>query len=181
MQGTMTSLDQVSCVLITREKEYPKEISTEGFGEVLIATESPSVYQRYLLAAKAKHDIIYVQDDDCTLDYRELFSHYNGCLTNAMTMHHLQAYMGSGCTLVGWGCFFPKEMLKAFDRYIAKYGEDAHLMREADRIFTVLNQPHNTVIMPHHDFTAQTNRMWNQSEHWTSMAEAIKKASALLY
>lgn len=170
----------VTAVLITREKEYPKQIVLDGFGEVLIRTESPSVYERYLLAKQAKNDIIYVQDDDCTLDYRFLFSKYDGFLTNAMTRHHFNAYNGSGCTLVGWGAFFPKHMLGVFDKYIEKYGEDAHLLREADRIFTVLNQPHNTHIMEHHDFTAQSDRMWNQSNHWTSMAEAIEKAKNLL-
>lgn len=173
-------MQNVTAVLITRDEEYPKQIALEGFGEVLIRTKSPSVYERYKLAREAKNDIIYVQDDDCTLDYAYLFNRYDGTLTNAMTQHHFNAYNGSGCTLVGWGCFFPKSMLGVFDKYIERYGEDAHLLREADRIFTVLNQPHNTHIMEHHDFTAQTDRMWNQSNHWTSMAEAIEKAKALL-
>src|SRR3990167_11096335 len=174
---------QITFVGITTEKEYPKEIldSIDGFfDEVLIRTESPSVFQRYLLAEKAKNDIIYVQDDDCIVDIKELWKHYNGQLTNGITEHHHNAYRGSDVTLVGWGCFFPKEMLKNLGQYIGKYGVDKHLLREADRIFTYLNKPHNTIVMPHGDFKYQKQgRMWNESDHWSSMAEAIQKVSLL--
>ena len=146
---------QVTFVGITRDKEYPKEIDTSAFDEVLIRTNCPNIYERYLLAAKAKNDIIYVQDDDCIINYKEIWKHYNGKLTNGITMHHQMYYKDTGVTLVGWGCFFPKEMLKNLDKYIDKYGKDEHLLREADRIFTYLNQPHNSVIMDHQDFKPQ--------------------------
>ena len=57
-------LSNVTAVLITREKEYPKEIDksamAEVFGQVMYRTESPSVYERYRGAALAENDIIYV-------------------------------------------------------------------------------------------------------------------------
>jgi hypothetical protein len=164
---------------ITKEKEYPKEIDTSEFDEVLIKTESPSVYERYILASKARNEIVYVQDDDCTIDYKALFEHYNGQITNGITQHHYDWYKDKNVTLVGWGCFFPKIMLKNIGKYASKYGVDAHLLREADRIFTYLNQPFNSVIMGHVDFSEQTGRMWNESNHWTSMAEAIEKCKTL--
>lgn len=173
-------MNNITAVLITRNKEYPKEIVLDGFGEILIKTESPSVYERYLLAAQAKNDIIYVQDDDCVIDYKELWTHYNGQLTNAITAGHFQQYNGTGATLVGWGCFFPKSMLKCFSKYIDKYGIDQHLLREADRIFTTLNQPHNTIIRDHRDFTEQTARMWNEPIHWISASLAIEKTKTLI-
>lgn len=177
-------LSSVTAVLITREREYPKEINLDGFGEVLIRTECPSIYERYLTAAKAKNDIIYVQDDDAIVDYAELFTHYDGRLTNAMTEHHARAYSDpswGGATLVGWGCFFPKSALAVFDRYIEKYGVDAHLLREADRIFTVMNRPHNTLIRGHRDTLQQEHgRMWHEAEHWISAREAISKAQGLV-
>lgn len=173
-------MNNVTACLITRDKKYPMEIQLNGFGEVLIRTESPSVYERYKLAMEAKNDIIYVQDDDCIVDYDELWRYYNGSITNAITDHHFRAYQGTGATLVGWGCFFPKSALACFAKYIERYGEDAHLLREADRIFTVMNQPHNTIIRNHHDFRPQVERMWQESNHWSSMAEAIQKTRALL-
>lgn len=170
------NFNKITFVGITRDKEYPKEIDTSWFDEVLIKTESPSVYERYLLAEKAKNDVIYVQDDDCILNYKELWKHYDGRLTNGITREHQNSYRGSGVTLVGWGCFFPKSMLKNIDKYKDKYGVDRHLLREADRIFTFLNQPHNDIVMPHIDFKHQkAGRMWNESDHWTSMNEAIAK------
>lgn len=172
-------MDNVSAVLITRHKEYPKEIVLEGFSEVIVKIESPNVYQRYLSALDAKNEIIYVQDDDAIVDYRKLWGHYNGQLTNGMTPHHQRAYAGTGATLVGWGCFFPKEMLISFSRYIECYGDDFHFYREADRIFTVLNQPHNTLIMGHEDLP-QIERMSHEPSHYEWAKEAIVKTKALL-
>lgn len=170
---------KVTACLITKDKEYPKEIDTSWFDEVLIKTESPSVYERYLLAEKAKNDIIYVQDDDAIIDYKEIWKHYDGRLTNGVTVGHQNSYRGTMVTLVGWGCFFPKSMLKNFDKYINKYGIDSHLLREADRIFTYLNQPHNSTEQNHRDFRPQIGRMSNEGNHWNSMQEAIEKCKTL--
>lgn len=173
------NLEQVTCVLITRHKQYPQEITLDGFGEILIVPNSPNVFQRYVTATQAMHDVIYVQDDDCIVDYKELFGHYNGQLTNSMTEHHQRAYQGSGATLVGWGCFFPKKALRVFTKYLDRYGKDFHLLREADRIFTYLNQPHNTVIMPHQDLAQTPDRMSFEPMHYEWAKQAIAKCRVL--
>jgi hypothetical protein len=165
---------KITGVFITKEKEYPKEIDTSGFDEVIIKTESQHVYQRYLSAAEAKNDIIYVQDDDCILDWRELLKHYDGRLTNGITAHHKAAYEGTGITLVGWGCFFPKVMLGVFPQYIDRWGVDPMLLREADRVFTYLNQPHNTIIMPHEDIR-QVERMSHEPLHYAYQRQVLRK------
>ena len=165
---------KVTAILITKHKEYP--IKLEGFDEVIIVTECPNIYTRYLTAMKAKNEIIYVQDDDCIVDYEELFKHYDGRLTNSMTEHHLNQYKDSGVSLVGWGCFFPKSMLSVFDKYIAKYGpDDFHLKREADRIFTYMNQPHNSIVMPHQDLEQTPDRMSFEPKHYQWAREATVK------
>lgn len=177
---------KVSAVLITKEKEYPPMVlerltCTDFFDEILIVTECESIYHRYLAAKKAKNDTIYVQDDDALVNYQELFKHYNGQITNAMTKPFIEKYKGTGCALVGWGCFFPKEALYVFGRYVHKYGIDEHLLREADRIFTFLNEPFNTVILPHEDLKqAQApDRMGYEENHYKSMNEALEKARLL--
>lgn len=177
---------KISAVLITKEKEYPPLVlerltCTDFFDEILIVTECDSIYHRYLAAKQAKNDIVYVQDDDCMVNYQELFKHYNGQITNAMTKPFVEKYKGTGCALVGWGCFFPKSALDVFDKYIEKYGIDEHLLREADRIFTFLNEPFNTVILPHEDLAqAQApDRMGYEENHYKSMNEALEKAKAL--
>jgi hypothetical protein len=177
---------KVSAVLITKEPEYPKlvleRIQTGFFDEVLIGTKSPSVYRRYQIAGQAKNDIIYFQDDDCFTNYQMLFKQYNGQITNSMTKSFQDFYEPLGCTLMGWGSFFPKEMLRVFDRYIQVHDDDEHLLREADRIFTYLNKPFNTVIMPHQDLPQTSDRMSspkNVDFHFKSMHEALRKCSLL--
>jgi hypothetical protein len=173
----------ITACLITKEKEYPKlvlERLTLGFfDEILIKTESPSVYQRYLLAKEAKNEIIFLQDDDCMLNYQNLFKTYNGQLTNAMPKEFKEKYDSMGCTLVGWGCFFPKSMLSVFDKYISRYGEDEHLLREADRIFTYFNKPFNTLIQPHEDLPRAKEGMFNEPHHFSSADAALTKCKLL--
>ena len=180
-------MEKISCCLITKEKEYPKlvlERLTLGFfDEILICTESPSVYKRYELAAQAKNDIIYVQDDDCMVNYQQLFKKYDGRITNTITLPFKQKYDDMGCTLMGWGAYFPKSMLDVFVSYIERYGDDlTHLLREADRIFTYLNKPFNTIIMPHEDLPQGEDRMSspkNYEAHMASANEALRKCSLL--
>lgn len=173
---------KITAVLITKDKEYPQEVldhvKSFGFDEIIIKTESPHVYQRYLEALKAKNDVIYVQDDDCISDIGEIYKHYDGKLTNGISQHHYNYYQ-NGITLVGWGCFFPKEMIKNMKKYMDKYGEDFHLFREADRIFTYLNQPHNTIVMPHRDLP-QVNRMsTTDPNHYFYLSQALEKLHLL--
>ena len=178
----------ISCVLITREKQYPKlvldRLNIGFFDEIIIETECPSVYRRYeLVKERAKNDVIYVQDDDCLVNYKKLFDSYDGRITNTITEPFQRFYEPLDCTLVGWGCFFPKNMVNVFDKYIAKFGaNDPHLLREADRIFTYLNRPFNTVIMRHEDLAQGEDRMSspkNVEFHFKSAYEALEKVKTV--
>ena len=177
---------KISCVLITKFSEYPSIIMerltcANFFDEILVKTESPSVYERYLLAKQAKNAVCFTMDDDALVNYQVLFSKYDGRITNTMTLPFQSKYEEMGCTLVGWGCYFNKSMLNVFDKYIAAYGEDAHLLREADRIFTYLNKPFNTIIMPHEDLprASSNESMSQEAEHFPSAYEAIRKCELL--
>lgn len=171
---------QATAVLITKEKEYPKEVldSLPEFEEVLIEVNCPNILRRYELASQARNNLIYVQDDDCIADVEKLESLYNGQITNAMTEHHFNWYGGSGITLIGWGAFFPKDMIN-FDRYLDKYPIDELFLREADRVFTFLNQPHNSFVMDINILPTATlgDRMSSTSEHW----ETLSKIKERLY
>lgn len=172
----------ITAVLITKEKVYPPEILAtipEEY-EIIVETECPSILRRYELIEKAKGDIIYVQDDDCVIDVKELEEKYNGKLTNNMTQHHFNWYNGSGITLVGWGCFFPKEMVN-FDRYLDKYPIDKLFLREADRVFTYLNQPHNTFVSNIINLPTATlgDRMSSTGEHWETLSQIKERLYAL--
>lgn len=177
---------KISCILITKKAKYPniimERLKTGFFDEIITITKCPSVYDRYMSAKYAKNDIIYVQDDDCFVNYQVLFNSYNGQITNSITTPFKRYYDPLNCTLVGWGCFFPKSILSVFDKYISKYGTDAHLLREADRIFTYLNRPFNSIIMPHEDLFQKEDRMSspnNREAHFASAREALDKCNSL--
>jgi hypothetical protein len=179
---------KISAVHIHKEEEpYPEIImerlqaTPDFFSEILVVSKCPSIYHRYLAAKTAKSDICYVQDSDCMVNHQVLFKSYNGQITNAMPIEFQEKYKGFGCTLIGFGTYFPKSSLSCFDKYIAKYGVDQHLLREADRIFTFLNQPWNTVTMPHENLpSAMTlDKMGYQENHYKSMEEALEKCRSL--
>ncbi len=179
-------MEKISAILIHKESEYPKlvmERLTLGFfDEIIVETNCPNIYRRYELAKQAKNEICYFQDSDCLVNYQQLFKHWNGQLTNTMTLPFQSRYEQMGCTLVGWGCYINKFMLSCFDKYIAKYGIDDHLLREADRVFTFLNKPFNTIIQPHEDLFQDENRMSspeNYAAHMASANEALRKCSLL--
>lgn len=165
---------KATAILITREKEYPIEVlnsvKNADFDEIIVQTECPSVYRRYELALQAKNDLIYVQDDDCTIDIEALYEKYDGRLTNAISDHHLNFYKDMGITLIGWGAFFPKKMVD-FDKYLRQYPIDSLFLSQTDRIFTYLNQPHNYVITKiHHLSTADgPGRMSTTPGHWNKL------------
>ena len=96
-------------------------------------------YGRYLVFDKAFNDTIYVQDDDCIINnVREIIEAYDGeHIVNGFKKNDRHRYPEKP-TMVGWGTVFDKNWTKCLSRYIARYGIDDVLMREADRIFTGL-------------------------------------------
>lgn len=178
-------MEDVTAVLITREKEYPSIIlerltCCDFFQDILIVTECPSVYHRYLSAKKATTEHIFILDDDALVNFQVLWKSYDKIrITNAMTKPFIEKYKNLGCTLLGWGTFFPKSMLSCFDRYVEKFGVDAHLLREADRIFSALNTDWNIICLPHEDLFQTPDRMGYQPEHEQSMREALEKCKEL--
>lgn len=181
-------MEDVTAVCITREKEYPSIVlerltCTDFFQDILIVTECPSIYHRYLAAAQAKTQHIFILDDDAMVNFQVLWTHYDKKrITNAMTKEFINKYKDTGIALLGWGSFFDKKMLTCFDRYIDMYGVDDHLLREADRIFSFLNQPHNVIEMPHEDLkeAQDSTRMCYEEKHYQSMEEALEKVKSIL-
>lgn len=166
-----------TAILITKEKEYPKEVldSLPPFDEVIIETECPNILRRYELALKARNDLIYVQDDDCVVDVLSLREQYNGELTNFITEHHYYAYLGTDITLIGFGAFFPKKAID-FTRYLDVYGVSELFLTQADRVFTYLNKPRHQIItnVQHLPSATADDRMSTTEGHWDNL-ENIKR------
>jgi hypothetical protein len=178
-------MEDVTAVLITREKIYPEIVlerltCCDFFQDILIVTECPSIYHRYLAAAKATMEHIFFIDDDALVNFQVLWSHYDKeRITCAMPKPFIEKYKNSGCVLLGWGSFFPRTMLACLDRYKKKYGIDEHLLRECDRIFSTMNPNWNVVCLPHEDLNQNGNRMGDESHHYESMNQALEKCKTL--
>lgn len=178
-------MEKVTAILICKEPEYPKIVLERlilgFFDEIIIEENCPHIYRRYELVKKAKNDIIYFQDSDCMVNYQKLFEKYNGRITNTMTLPFQKKYEEMQCTLIGWGAFFPQSMLSVFDRYIKMFGMDEHLYREADRIFTYLNKPFNTIIQPHENLprASSNEAMYQDPNHFPSAYAALEKCKSL--
>lgn len=169
----MIDLKEVTCCLITKEKEYPQEILDHinelPFGEVLILTESDSPYRKHELFAKAKNELIYYQDDDAICPIEQLAEVADpDRISVAMKEGHFRAHFGNRATMgLGWGAFFPKRLLSCLKQYTDVYGEDDVYKRETERIFTYLCYPQNRKVLPIVDLPSAfaEDRLWRQPEH----------------
>lgn len=146
----------ITAVLITTEKEYPADIlelikKEPRITEILIKTESDSVWNRYLLAQEAKNNIIYTQDDDCYIDnIAELIDTFDGnYLVHNCQPSHYEFYTQkcqNRIALIGWGSVFSKDRLVAFQPYLQHYPCDQFFKMVCDRVFTWAIAPHRTII-----------------------------------
>ncbi len=169
----MIDLSKVTACLITKEISYPKQIlynvSSFPFGEILILTHSDSPYRKHELFAKAKHDIIYYQDDDAICPIAELAGVSVEPIINvAMKQGHFEAHRNNRATMgLGWGAFFPKKILETLKQYTDVHGEDEVYKRETERILTYLNYPQNRVILDIEDLPSAyaDDRLWRQPQH----------------
>jgi hypothetical protein len=167
---------KVTAVLITREKRYPTDIRFNfPFDETLIKTSCQNVNDRYDMALQARNDLIYFQDDDAEIDILRLWSQYNGRITNVISPWHRNFYHQTGITLVGWGAFFPKEFID-FTPWTRVYGALPH--QEADRVFTFLNQPHNSILLPIRKIERNTS-LWKRPNHAQILQGIIHQLHAL--
>lgn len=174
---------KVTACLITREKNWPNDTISfdtwDLFDEILIATECKSVWTRFELAEKAVNDHIYMQDDDCIAPALELSRHYDAVhITNAMGRQHYEEYRSTGETLIGWGSFFPQWRLECFDRWQSAYG-NLYLDQAPERIFTLLNQPHKSFVLPILHFDRPV-KMWTQPGHFERRAHIRELVKPLL-
>jgi hypothetical protein len=185
-------IKNVSAVLITRgDVPVSPVVYSLPFEDVVVwdtSLRGPQVraalmYARYMAVASCKHDIIYVQDDDCIVDARSLVQQYQmGTVTCNMPVEKREEYnrIAPGISLVGWGAVFHRARLKAFDSYIEKFPADDLFYREADRVFTYLNSIVEVdVPFRHLPHAYNKNRMGAQPEHLSSLAKIQERLCQL--
>ena len=178
----MVWFHDVRAVLITREKEYPKEVYksvSELFPNITVCVNCPSISTRYDIAYNSPEEHIYIQDDDCIAPMEELYKNYTGdMITCAMKKQHLEYYKDSQICLLGWGALFPRRIIKNMDKYIAMFGSIEPYKREADRIFSYLNYPQKRLELPIQDIK-RSCAMSNEQNHYESLRSIEQKLKQL--
>lgn len=139
------------------------------------------VYGRYLAAASARTEYVYVQDDDCLIDSARLCAEYRpGELLCNMKPSHTAYYKAISLSLVGWGAIFPKVMID-FGPYLARFEDDLLFDRECDRVFTRLNWAKVRMVeigvedLPH---AHAADRMGREPRHGADLQEIRRRLAA---
>lgn len=172
----------VSACLVTRgDVDLESILASLPMDDVVIWDNSKrqdlTVYGRYAAIAEAKHDLIYVQDDDCVLEPNAIKAmsllYEDGKIISNMPEPFRHTYYQRHC-LVGFGAIFHRMAPShAFDRFCSANGLNEspaewpeEYLRTSDVIFTALT-PYALVDLPYRNLpwaTANT-RMYRQSGH----------------
>lgn len=149
-------------------------------------------YGRYLATQHARHEVIYTQDDDCLVgNIPELIATFRADPTrmaHALKLGHLLANPqhvrdGAQIGLLGWGAVFQRGWTKVLEDYREKFGEDRYLVRDADRLFSVLQQRrHRSLLAEVVDLEGSTGpaAMSLEPEHQEVTRQAIEQAHRFL-
>lgn len=192
----------VSAIIVTRGDQDLDPIVgqrwPEAVQEIVIWDNSAlerrdvQVYGRYAAIEETHHPLVYVQDDDCTVEgeaIEELFDVWainylatdgqSGIVAN-MPQSRWNDYPDS--CLLGWGAVFhrdsPKRAFNELAKYLYEQHEDAegdpwlnpafvrHFHRTCDVLFTTLT-PHAKVDVgfAHLPWAEGPDRMFKQAEH----------------
>jgi len=147
------------------------------------------VWGRYVaVMERVNTEWVYVQDDDCIVEHpMEIYeARERGKILCNMPEAHREKYAYSDDSLVGFGAVFESRLVPVtFDRYfdgMRDLGQtNAHHLREADRIFTVLNHC-KWVDVPKRDLPWATNknRMYHEHGHVESRLWAIMQCAEIV-
>jgi hypothetical protein len=177
----------ISACFITKDPVYPQvivdRVMAVGFGECLFLTNCDSPHHKQTLFAKAQHDYLYYQDDDCLAPIAQLLAAAEpNRITCAMKPSHLASYAKSRIALLGWGSIFPKRTIQVLEQYRAVYGEDHVYKRETERIMTWLAYPQTRLDLPIEDLPSAwaPDRLSMQPGHYDYIPLVEQRCAALV-
>lgn len=132
---------KVSAIIVTRGNvDIGPCLRTIDADEIIIRRGDGGVWERFDAAFSAKHPVIYTQDDDCIVHARKVIAAYDKEVVTCNMPAWKRYEYPDNIALVGWGAVFHRSALAAFARYRQKWEADSIFRREADRVFTGLNE-----------------------------------------
>jgi len=155
------------------------------FDEVIVWDNSKrrdvSVYGRFLGAAEARNEVVYVQDDDCLVDSAAVVAEYRPGVVSSNVPMARRAFYSDGVTLIGWGAIFDRAIAwDAFGRYWERFAADGFFQRECDRIFTGLSKCRNFEAgLEHLEYASGSDRMGAEKRHLSDLAEVRGRLRAI--
>lgn len=168
---------KVSAVILTRGNvDLGPCLYSIDADEVVIRRGHGGVWERWEAAMSAKHDVVYVQDDDCVVDYASVVDAYDPAKVVCNMRLDRRPEYRDGIALVGWGCVFHKIALGAFAQYWLRFADDELFLREADRVFTGLN-PLLLIDVPvtHLPVAFGADRMGREARHGDDLKEIRRR------
>ena len=177
----------ISAIIVTKgDRDISGIVKDLPFRDIIVwdnskEKEDSKVYGRYLAINRAKHNLIYTQDDDCIVDVHAIIKAYLGIsIVCNMPKDRRREYY-DGIQLVGWGSIFHKNLaLSAFKKYLDAFPLDDLFLRECDRVFTYLNRC-TLVDVPiaHLDYAHGEDRMGREARHGYDMKEIRRRLYTL--
>ena len=158
LPAIVQALQRVDCIdeiLIWNNNPAEKLEFSEANVRVIESGQNQSCYGRFLCAAEARNQVIYVQDDDAL--NQNIGAIYDQFLRDPTRIAYALApthwnqrnrrtYGEAQTALVGWGAFFRKEWLSVLEELPLAMRQDALFRREADAFFTLLlERKHNAL------------------------------------
>ncbi len=179
----------ISAVIVTKgDHDLTPILESLPFDDVVVWDNSKErdckVYGRFAGIPKAQNRWIYVQDDDCIVPARELASRFiegrSEILCNVQKSHS-DFYRALGCTLIGWGAIFPREMVwSAFQRYLRQFPLDDLFQRECDRVFTALSRFREVDLgVEHLPHALGQDRMGTEARHGADLREILRRVDQI--
>lgn len=175
----MIDFSGISAVLVTRgDVDISTILNSMPFDDVVVWNNAERLdlqcYGRFAGIAEAKHEFIYVQDDDLLVPIPELVKRWDrreGVFANKPVLEEWR--------FLGCGALFHRD-LATFDPYISLYGFDDDFCRVADVVFTYQHLYRDTWV-GYLDFPWQTadNRMYKQGDHYLVRERARDRTLAL--
>ncbi|HET9683494.1 MAG TPA: glycosyltransferase family 2 protein [Gemmatimonadaceae bacterium] len=153
--GAIDRLEFVDEILVWNNAPRTRLSLSSRKARVINSDANACCSGRYLCAARARNNIVYVQDDDVLVHdipglYRTFLSD-PGRVTHTLSSWHFarrgrHVYGQCESALLGWGAFLQRDWLRVLEAVPSSLRATALFRREADQFFTILLRRHHVAV-----------------------------------